>query len=69
MMISGIVWLNRVLRNLLNAAGELIRRLRPVVILHRDDEHRFYTMTVRAIVVAVVRMNGKTSSTRRSGER
>ena len=33
------VWCVRVLINLLDAAGELIGWLRPVVILHRDHEH------------------------------
>jgi len=36
-----------VLINLLDAAGELVGRLSPVVILHRDHEHRLDLLRVR----------------------
>src|SRR5262249_14715213 len=56
-----------ILKDLLRVG--LSARLRPVVILHRDHEHRFHTMIVVTIVVAVIRIDGETSTPHRSGQR
>jgi len=56
---------SRILKDLLRVG--LSVGLRPVVILHRDHEHRFHAMAVVTIVVTVVRMDGGTSTPHGAG--